>query len=439
MNILRNKLQLLERFDYLLLFCVTALTTIGIFFIYSSGINSNGVSVSGEYVKQIIFASTGFILMISFALFDYRKLKRFIPTIFGGYIIILLYTLFFGKYVNGARSWLGIGKLGVQPSEFGKIIYILCLAWYLDRSTTVSAGVRYFYSALILGMPVLLILAQPDMGTASVYIPIFLTMLFVADIPLKYIIVTLSIGVLSILFTVLPVWYQSTETTNFLFKILTASKLRFIVVIASTMIAIIGFAGLILYKLKIYSWLSGIFGVLSFSLLLSTLAQKVLKDYQIKRLIVFVNPDIDPLGSGWNIIQSKIAIGSGGIFGQGFLKGTQSHYQFLPQQSTDFIFGILAEEIGFLGSLFVFLLFLTIFFRILYLLRTIKNTFGYYIGVGILTMFFFHFVVNVGMVMGIMPITGIPLTFLSYGGSSLWTAMISVGILMNINFRRLDF
>ena len=172
---------------------------------------------------------------------------------------------------------------------------------------------------------------------------------------------------------------------------------------------------------------------------MSSFAAKFLKDYQIKRLIIFMDPNVDPLGAGWNIIQSKIAIGSGGWFGRSYLHGTQSHYRFLPQQSTDFIFSILSEELGFIGGFIVFILYFVIMFRILIIIKNTSNRFGMYIASGILGMFIIHFFINVGMVMGIMPITGIPLLFLSYGGSSLLTAMSCIGILMSINSRKLDF
>ena len=169
------------------------------------------------------------------------------------------------------------------------------------------------------------------------------------------------------------------------------------------------------------------------------LAQKILKDYQIMRLVVFLDPDVDPQGAGWNILQSLTAIGSGGLFGKGFLKGTQSHYHYLPQQSNDFIFSIIAEEIGFFGSMVVFLCFFIILIRGFIIAYSSKDSFGSYICFGIIAMFFFHFVVNIGMAMGIMPITGIPLLFLSYGGSSLWTSMMAAGILINIYYRRYGF
>ena len=190
---------------------------------------------------------------------------------------------------------------------------------------------------------------------------------------------------------------------------------------------------------KYIFWISYVFSIITLALVFSLLLGKFLKDYQIKRLIVFLNPNTDPRGAGWNIIQSKIAIGAGGIFGRGYLNGSQSHLRFLPQQSTDFIFSIFSEEFGFAGGCVIFLLYLCIFIRILYIIKKCPNTYGIYIASGILAMFAFHFFINIGMVMGMMPITGIPLLFLSYGGSSLLTSMTCIGLVMNINYRRKEF
>ena len=434
------KINFFGLFDYILFFCVLILVCMGISFIYSSGINSEGILVTNEYIKQIVWASVGLVLMIAVSLYDYRKIKRFLNWIAGFFILLLIYTKLFGRYVNGARSWLGFASFGIQPSEFCKIAYIIFLADYFEQTKNEDPKKRFAISLIIMCLPMALILLQPDLGTASVYIPIFIVMCFVAGIPLKYILYFTMVGALSIVFTMIPVW--QTEIVHKTYKvvsILTNFRYRVLIIFATTVISCIGIAGMIFFKHnKQFFWVAFVFSALTLSLIASYGFGKVLKDYQLKRLIVYLDPTSDRLGSGWNIIQSKIAIGAGGPFGRGFLNGTQSHYRFLPQQSTDFIFSILSEELGFVGGVIVFVLYLIILLRITFIMLATKNVFGYYIAAGILGMFFFHFVVNVGMVMGIMPITGIPLLFLSYGGSSLWTAMICVGILMSINFRKLD-
>ena len=288
-----------------------------------------------------------------------------------------------------------------------------------------------------MGVPLMLILLQPDLGTASVYIPIFLIMCFMAGIPSRYLFMVILTGILTVVCTVLPVWESEILQRSVpILKVLTNQRLRFVIIAAAGTITLIGIIGYMLFKSRYYYWIAYCFGITTVALIMSIAAGKVLKPYQIQRLIIFIDPESDPLGAGWNIIQSKIAIGSGNMLGQGFLQGIQSHLRFLPQQSTDFIFSILSEEWGFVGGCVVFVLYLVILFRIISIIKTTKHLFGYYVASGILAMFFFHFIVNVGMVMGIMPITGIPLVFLSYGGSSLWTGMICIGILMSINFHQ---
>lgn len=426
--------------DYFLLLCVIFLTITGILFIFSSGINSSGVNVSNEYIKQIVWASVGTVIMILVAVYDYRRTYRYARYLFVGLVVVLLVTRIFGRRVNGAKSWLGIGDLGIQPSEICKIIFILFLAWYLERSQKEEPLRRFLSASGILLVPLGLILLQPDLGTASVYIPIFLVMCFMAGIPLRYIMLVLSFGFLTILLAVLPIWQEEILRKPVpALSVLTNIKLRLILILSFLMITLIGLLGRILLKRPYFYWVTCAAGIITAALVASLLAGKVLKPYQIQRLIVFVDPSSDPRGSGWNIIQSKIAIGSGNFWGKGFINGTQSHYRFLPQQSTDFIFSIFSEEMGFVGGLVLFVIFAGILLRIIYIIRQTTNVYGTLIASGILGMFFFHFIVNVGMVMGIMPITGIPLPFLSYGGSALLTNMTAMGLLMSINNRRLDF
>ena len=420
-----KKLKIFSAIDYILLFCVLCLTVIGIVFIYSAAIDRNGVLTNQNYVKQIFWGITGLIMMLFFSCYDYRKTERFIFWLAIVACLVLLYTAKYGKYVKGSTSWIGIGNFGIQPSEFCKIIFILFLAWYFNNSENENPRKRFIVACCILVVPIGLIMLQPDLGTSLVFIPVFIFMCFVAGIELRYIAIILGLGFFTVLFTMLPVWEtQIVRHTVPVIKFLTDSKLRMIFTIAIAAIMLIGIIGLFFFKHnKYYYWISFISGIIFISLLASVVVGKKLKDYQLSRLIIFLNPNVDPERSGWNIIQSKIAIGAGGFWGRGYLKGTQSHLSYLPEQGTDFIFSILCEEWGFIGGFIVFSLYLIMFLRMIYIIRTTSIKYGAYITTGILGMFFFHFVENIGMVMGLMPITGIPLLFMSYGGSSLWSSM----------------
>ncbi|MDO4507281.1 MAG: rod shape-determining protein RodA [Spirochaetales bacterium] len=434
------KFKFINRIDYLLLLCIVFLTSIGIAFIYSSGFNSDGINVSREYVKQIIWLSIGLVLLICVSAFDYRRLNKYSLHFYVLMIVLLIYTRFFGRLVNGARSWIGIGDFGIQPSELTKISFILFLSKYLASSQNEDPTKRFIKSLVILGIPMGVILLQPDLGTATVFLPAFLFMCFMANIPVRYLLIVFLTGMITVVLTVLPVWETEILRKSVpAIHILTNSKLRMLVFVAMLGITVIGVIGFILFRKKYYYWITYAFGILTTSILGSVAAGKVMKPYQIARLIVFIDPYSDPKGSGWNIIQSKTAIGAGGLFGRGFLQGSQSHRRFLPQQSTDFIFSIFSEEMGFIGGIAMYAAFLCILLRILYVIKQTTNNYSCYIASGILGMLFYHFIVNVGMVMGIMPITGIPLPFMSYGGSALFTNMIAMGLIMSINSRRLDF
>ena len=428
----------ITNFDYLLFLSVIGLSLIGILFIYSSGVNSAGVSVSSEYVKQLIWAISGLVFLLAVSLYDYTKLGDRSLLMFVGAVALLVYTRLFGASKNGATSWIGIGGFGIQVSEFTKVIYILFLAWYLAKSQNEKELRRFIKAAVIMCIPMLLILLQPDLGTASVYFPIFLIMCFIAGMPLRYVFGLLGTASCTIVFTLLPLW----ETTilrrpSLAVKILGNKNIALLVIFSFIAAAVIAIIGYLLLKKRYYYWMSYILGIGAVSLFGALAGSRVLKDYQMKRLIVFLDPNIDPRGAGWNILQSMTAIGSGGRYGLGFLKGTQSHYRYVPEQTTDFIFSILAEEWGFLGGLLVFGLYAVIFFRILRVIKKTNDLFGKLIAAGVIGMFFFHFIVNIGMVMGFMPVTGIPLLFLSYGGSSLWTAMLAVGLVIGISLRQL--
>ena len=428
----------ITNFDYLLFLAVVLLSFIGILFIYSSGINSAGELVSKEYVKQILWVCTGIILLLLSCIYDYRRIKDRTFLIYLVGMILLLYTCIFGTVRHNARSWIGVNNLGIQPSEFIKLIFILFLAYYLDKSQKEESLKRFIKAMAIMIVPVALILKQPDLGTASVYIPIFLIMCFIAGIPLRFILYVFFLGVLTIVFTLMPLWEEIIlKTSHIMTNILKNSQVSIIILFAMGISTVIAMIGNVLLKRRYYYWIAYVLSLVTVAFAGSIVGVRALKEYQMMRLIIFLDPEVDPLKHGWNIIQSITAIGSGGLTGRGYLMGTQSHYRYLPEQSTDFIFSILSEEWGFLGGIFVFFLYSIVFFRFFLSIKRCDDLFGKLIVSGILAMFFFHFFVNVGMVMGIMPITGIPLLFLSYGGSSLWTAMISVGVVIGINLRQL--
>jgi rod shape determining protein RodA len=430
------------RFDLMIFLAAATLAVIGILFIYSSGISSDGVLQNNEYIKQIVWASLGIVIMITVSFFDYERLRSLSFYIYAVNIILLLIVLLSGDVVNGARSWISVKGIGFQPSEFMKISLILRLGVFFEQSRNkYSDFMRFILGLIQTGIPFLLVIIQPDMGTALVYIPIFLIMAFIAGVKKRYLVFSLAAGALTIVFSLIPAWdhYIVTEKSVEFAKIFKDINLLLIVIGALVFIFILSGIGLIFNKKKHFYWICFIVLILIIACSLTMGASSFIKDYQLKRLIIFIDPQVDPQGAGWNMIQSVTAVGSGGTFGKGFLEGTQSHYRYLPQQSTDFIFSIIAEEWGFLGCVIVFSLFFVIMIRSLYIMLSTKDYFALYIGCGIVGMIFFHFIVNIGMAMGIMPITGIPLLLVSYGGSSMITTMTGLGLISSIYLHKYKY
>jgi rod shape determining protein RodA len=424
--------------DFFIIFAAIILSVFGVLFIYSSGVTSTGNQASQEYIRQIIWAAAGIILALALALFDYKKLREWSPWLYLATLALLVYTCLFGRTVNGARAWLGFGAFGIQPSEFAKLAVIVVLArWLDDTKRNPAAFSRFIVSCLIIFVPMGLVLIQPDFGTSLVFIPILLIMTFTAGVSLRYVLFMGTCILLTVIMMVLPLWQNYILRRPLpLLLIITNPRLIAVVALALSVIAGIAVFGYVRYRKRYFFWIAYGVAIAVLSLGVSFMARKVLKDYQIMRLIVFLDPNIDPRGAGWNIIQSVTAIGSGGLTGKGFLQGTQSHYRFLPEQSTDFIFSIFSEETGFVGGFLIFALFLLICLRLLRIMKTTADTFGSYICAGIAGMYSFHFMINVGMTMGIMPITGIPLLFMSYGGSALISAMMGIGLALSIHVRR---
>ncbi len=325
----------------------------------------------GELRKQIqwFLISIPFIIIVS--IIDYNIIVKFSPLLY--FILIgLLVGVLFTKPINGASSWYKIGDFfSFQPSELGKVFIILFMALMLNRlqlrgKREINKIWKLFIYLLFFGLPIFLIVKQPDYGTAMAYVFSCIFMLFVSGLDKRYIIVALLIIAIS-----LPLLY-------------------------------------------IY----------------------VLPEHAKTRIEVFLNPNIDPRGAGYNIIQSKLAIGAGELLGMGVTKGNQTQLGFLSPKTTDFIFSVIGEEMGFIGTSAVVILYIILVTKSIYVAKTAKDNLGSYIAIGIAGIFFFHMIENIGMTIGLLPITGVPLPFVSYGGSAMITNFICIGLLLNISSRR---
>ena len=359
--------RLIQHFDWVLLGLTIIFGFLGLVILYSAVMAGDPGTQKILCIKQLIWYSVGLVLMVASFLFNYKMLERWAHAIYVICIMLLIVVLFFGSYAGGARRWLILGPVSIQPSEIVKIAVIIILARYYSKHANIGGlTLRELVMPLIFTLiPFALIVNQPDLGTA--------------------ILIILIAGSMTVFVKI--------------------EKRSYIYITAFCFISV----PLILF---------------------------LLKGYQKQRILTFLNPDRDPLGAGYHIIQSKIAVGSGMISGKGFLQGTQNILAFLPEQHTDFIFSVLAEEWGFVGSLVMLLFFLMLVVRGLSIAYGCRDTFGAILAGGITILIFWQIVINIGMVTGLMPVVGVPLPFISYGGSSITTMMICIGILMNISMRR---
>lgn len=393
-----------DKFDFGLFLPVLTLIIIGLMAIYSSTVNHP--TAGGNFEKQLSWTFISiFVFFIIYFLpqqsFRFASILSYALSIF-----FLIVVLIMGKTVYGAKSWLAIGPIGFQPSEFAKIGVILFMAYWFTRSERDINKPVDIVSALAIGFfPVLLILLEPDMGTAIVYIILTLTMVFWSGISLFGMFVVVSPGVAA---------FASLFGLH-------------IFIIALVFVVII----LFIFKQNLYTSAS-VFVLNLASGYFFDYAFNLLKPHQQNRITSFIDPASDPLGAGYNALQAKVAIGSGGFWGKGFLEGNQTQLRFIPEQWTDFIYCVIGEEFGFLGSIVVVILFTIILIRILNYSSASKSKYNSLILIGILAVLFSHFAINIGMNVGITPVVGLPLPFLSYGGSSLLMNMVLIGIVMNI-------
>ncbi|MFN3966304.1 MAG: FtsW/RodA/SpoVE family cell cycle protein, partial [Endomicrobiia bacterium] len=348
-------------------------------------------------------------------------------------------VLIIGKTIRGSRAWIDFGWFTFQPSEITKVLFVLALAGFLDK----NSKELYKWQQLILPILMLfgnvgLILLQPDFSSTLVYFPVFLVMLYCAGANILHLYSLIFYGLISISIPLLrTLLVPILKKNSFLFGVLDYKiELLYLVLLTGLFLFLLWWFLKrwkieipIFYFIFVYIlFISGIFS--------SYFVGKSIKEHQRKRLVVFINPKVDPLGSGYNIIQSKIAVGSGKIFGKGLFNGTQAQLGFLPAQHTDFIFSLISEEMGFVFSIIMIILYGLFLWRIVNIAYTSRDRYGSLVACGFGAMFAFYIIVNIGMVVGLMPITGLPLPFVSYGGSSLISSLICLGILLSINIRR---
>jgi len=422
------------KIDYTLILSFLMLVAVGIVTIYSAGGREEN-----QHVKQIYWAATGLVIFILMLFVNYNRMGEYGFFIYIGGLLLLVMVLFIGKRVRGAKSWITVlGGFGFQPSEFVKIAVIIALARFLDRVGEDIKNLKNVIITLAIAfVPMGLILLQPDFGTALVYLPICLIMLFFAGIKYTHFISLLIIFGIAVVLPLLTTFSKLAQSETFSFlQVLDDTKTVFFIAL---MFGFLSGAMYLLYRITNKTLLykaSTIFLIFFAGLILAAPLGRFLKPYQKERLVVFLKPSIDPFGSGYNIIQSKIAVGAGGLLGKGLLGGTQSQLGFLPERSTDFIFSIFAEEWGFIGSLILIAVYSVFIFRGIMIIYEARDRFSCLLAAGIMGMLLFHIIINIGMTIGIMPITGIPLPFLSYGGSFLFTCIVATSLLTSIEMRR---
>ena len=404
-HFLSSCLSIFFEIDWLLLILIVSLTSLGGLTIKSTEINET----STNYLHHLLSGSIGFVIMLSIARFNYKNLMIWHWLIYCLTNVVLIAVIVFGVTANGAQSWIEIWGCNIQPSEFAKIGLIITLAALLHKND----GTKIVSVLQILGItfiPWVLIMCQPDLGTGLVFGAITLGMLYWANIHTGLLILLVSPIISTILFNIF-----------------------FIAWIVWTIVM-----GIISWVTLPYRFISTI-GIMTINFTvgkLSNIFWELLRDYQKDRLTLFLEPEKNPLGGGYQLIQSRIAIGSGELWGRGLFQGTQTQLDFVPEQHTDFIFSVIGEEFGFIGSIVILIIFWLICFRYVVVASKAKENFGSLLVIGVLSMTSFQVIINICMTVGLAPITGIPLPWLSYGKSALLTNFIALGLVESVSKHR---
>lgn len=464
-----------KNLDKLSLVIFLLLVIIGWFNIYAAVYNEDHIMIidlSQRYGKQFIWILATFVLAVFVVVIDSRFYTFFAYFVYGGLIFLLLLVLVLGREINGAKSWFQIGALSLQPSEFAKFGTALALAAYLNsRKLELNRFRVYVVAGGIILLPAILTLVQPDTGSALVFFSLFLVLFRVGMSPYVFIsaFIMLILFFSSLLFNNL---YITVVLLILAFLVAGLISRKWLLILSGAGIYVLSFALVYIFNtlitkshkddrlLLIAAVISGIvFGYYFFNkkavsllivyiFLIGSLIfvntvnfafDRVLKPHQKERIEIMLGIKNDPHGTGYNVNQSIISIGSGGLVGKGYLQGTQTKFKFVPAQSTDFIFCTIGEEWGFLGSLVIIILFVTLLLRLVFLAERQRSFFSKIYGYGVVSIIFFHFFINIGMATGIVPVIGIPLPFLSYGGSSLWAFTILLFIFLRLDASRAEY
>lgn len=416
---MNNQRSLFFNVDWFLILTYITLCIIGWFNIHAAVYdldNPSIVDLDTNYGKQLIFIISAVVIGFVILLLDGKFFITFSPVLYGITIILLILVLIIGRNVGGNQAWIPIGSFRLQPSEFAKFATCLLLARYLSSSTIKVQDLRtQMVAAFIILIPTALILLQPDAGSALTFSSLIL-LLYREGLSGYFLI----IEGLSIVLFILTVLYNKFYVLAGV--VLLAGSLIYLLRRNKKIITVMGF-GLLFSILFVFS--------------VDFAYNSILKPHQRNRIDVILGKVDDPRGIGYNLNQSKIAIGSGGMWGKGYLQGTQTKYNFVPEQSTDFIFCTVGEEWGFAGCFVVISLYLFLILRIVNIAERQRSPFSRIYGYGVASIFFFHFFINIGMTIGLIPVIGIPLPFLSYGGSSLWSFTILLFILLKLDSNRM--
>ncbi len=469
-----RRINILTSTDWFTVILYLLLIFLGWINIYAAVYNEQHHSIldmTQRYGKQSIWIIAALVMAILIFIIDTKFYSFFAYFIYGFTILLLIGVLIIGKEINGARSWFAVGGFRVQPAEFAKVATALALARFMSGyNISIKNFKNLAIVAFIIFFPAFLIFLQPDTGSALVYASFFLVLyregmhpgfFFMGILVAILFFITLMMEPFSILVILISVALITYALINKNIKQLFAGAL-IIAASAGLIFAVSKLFGLqwtytrilltgllasvipLLYltfkhKLKnVMVVLAFLGGAVAFTNSVDYVFDHVLKEHQRRRINIMLGLESDPLGVGYNVNQSKIAIGSGGLAGKGFLKGTQTKFDFVPEQSTDFIFCTVGEEWGFLGTTTVLILFSILLIRLLIIAERQRSSFSRIYGYGVVSIIFFHVAINIGMTIGLVPVIGIPLPFFSYGGSSLWAFTILLFVLLRLDASRME-